>query len=175
MLRGPKKNFLSFFLFSITPVGEVVLLKFCMSNLGVVFHIWCKRLDFFWSVRGLNSKIPTYPTCHLAPLSPTRGRNDEIRRQHFEKRPPPPIRSPCPASSPISYWATMASPQLSSSALWSSSWLLFSIPSKPSSSRFIHRFHHPPSSQRYYARFFFSPAPIKVNSNKSILKIPTFL
>jgi hypothetical protein len=38
-----------------------------MSNLGVVFHIWCKRLDLFWSVRGLTSKMPTYPTCQLAP------------------------------------------------------------------------------------------------------------
>jgi hypothetical protein len=42
-----------------------------MSNLGVVFHIWCKRLDLFWSVRGKTSKIPTYPTSQLAPLSPT--------------------------------------------------------------------------------------------------------
>jgi hypothetical protein len=41
-----------------------------MSILGVVFHIWCKRLVLFWSVRGLNIKIPTFPTCQLGPLSP---------------------------------------------------------------------------------------------------------
>ena len=69
----PKKNFLPFF-FSFcynSCWGSRILLKFCMSNLGVVFHIWCKRLDLFWSVRGLTSKMPTYPTCQLAPLSPT--------------------------------------------------------------------------------------------------------
>jgi hypothetical protein len=45
-------------------------LKFCMSNMGVVFHILCKILDLFWTVRGLTSKMPTYPICRLAPLSP---------------------------------------------------------------------------------------------------------
>jgi hypothetical protein len=43
----PKKTFRRFFfLFAIAPVSRI-LLKFCMSNLSVVFHIWCKRLDFF--------------------------------------------------------------------------------------------------------------------------------
>jgi hypothetical protein len=72
--KRPKKNFLPFF-FSLCYnfcLGSRILLKFCMSNLGVVFNIWCKRLDLFWSVSGLISKIPTYPTCQLAPLSPSR-------------------------------------------------------------------------------------------------------
>jgi hypothetical protein len=67
-----KKNFLSFFFpFCYNSCwGSRILLKFCMSNLGVVFHIWCKRLDLFWSVRDLNSKMPTYPNCQLAPVFP---------------------------------------------------------------------------------------------------------
>jgi hypothetical protein len=60
-----------------------------MSNLGVVFHIWCKRLDFFWSVRGLTSKMPTYPTCQLAPLSPKAHQ----QQQHLQLR-----RIPSPKS-----------------------------------------------------------------------------
>jgi hypothetical protein len=68
----PKKTCCRFFfLFAITSVGDVLKgKKFFMSNLGIVIHIWCKRLDLFWSVRGLTSKMPTYPTCQLAPLSP---------------------------------------------------------------------------------------------------------
>jgi hypothetical protein len=72
----PKKTFCRFFfLFAITPVGDSrILWKLCMSNLGVDFHILCKRLDLFLSVRGLTSKLPTYPTCQLAPLSSTQWR-----------------------------------------------------------------------------------------------------
>jgi hypothetical protein len=69
----PKKNFWpNFFSFCYNfCLRRRILLKFWMSHLGVVFHIWYKMLDLFWSVRGLTSKLPTYPTCQLAPLSPT--------------------------------------------------------------------------------------------------------
>jgi hypothetical protein len=69
----PKKNFFPFF-FSFcynSCWGIRILLKFCVSNLGDVFQIWCKRLDLFWSVWGLTSKMQTYPICQLAPLSLT--------------------------------------------------------------------------------------------------------
>jgi lipid-A-disaccharide synthase-like uncharacterized protein len=69
--KRPKKTFSPFF-FSFcynSCWGNRILLKFCTSNLDVVFHICCKRLNLFWSVRGLISKMPTYPTCQLAPLS----------------------------------------------------------------------------------------------------------
>jgi hypothetical protein len=40
------KLFAVFFFFCYNSCwGSRILLKFCMSNLGVVFHIWCKRLD----------------------------------------------------------------------------------------------------------------------------------
>ncbi len=44
-----------------------------MSHLGGGgggFHIWYKMDDLFWYVRDRTSKLPTYPTCQLAPLSP---------------------------------------------------------------------------------------------------------
>lgn len=47
----------------------------------MVFHIWYKMLDLFWSVRGLNSKLPTYPlptNNNHCPLSPSRR---AIKRQ----------------------------------------------------------------------------------------------
>ncbi len=69
----PKKNFwTNFFSFCYNfCLRRHILLKFWMRHLEVVFHIWYKMLDLFWSVRGLTSKLPTYPTCQLAPLSPT--------------------------------------------------------------------------------------------------------
>ncbi len=55
----PKKTFCCFFSFCYNSCcGSRILSKFCISNLGVVFYIWCKRLDLFWSVR-LISKMPT--------------------------------------------------------------------------------------------------------------------
>jgi hypothetical protein len=74
--EAKKKKLFAVFFFSFcynSCWGNRILLKFCTSNLGVVFHIWCKRLDLFWTVRGLISKIPTYRTCQLAPLSPYSG------------------------------------------------------------------------------------------------------
>jgi hypothetical protein len=91
VLRGPKKLFVVFFSFCYNSCwGSRILLKFCMSNLDVVFHIWCKRLDLFWSVRGLNSKMPTYPTCQLTPLSPIERKDfmcsPHIKNQRFRQR-----------------------------------------------------------------------------------------
>jgi hypothetical protein len=80
--RPKKKLFAVFFSFcSNSCWGSRLLLKFCMSNLNVVFHIWCKRLDLFWSVRGLTSKMPTYPTCQLAPVSPNHSIYDLLQAE----------------------------------------------------------------------------------------------
>jgi hypothetical protein len=57
-------------------------LKFCMSNLGVFFHIWC-RLDLFWSVRGLTSKMPTCPLHSLIGTSLAKAFAKLMRMSHF--------------------------------------------------------------------------------------------
>jgi hypothetical protein len=74
----PKTNFSHFFSFCYTP-GKSYTFQILCEQFGCCFHIWCKRLDLFWSVRGLTSKMPTYPTCQLAPLSPI----VEIVNVHF--------------------------------------------------------------------------------------------